>query len=421
MHVARPLSHLARTGLAVAVAATALSLAPLISESASAAPAGVTVASTDSAECTAARTALAQARSQQRAARLALVKARKALRKAKASHKSAKIHRAARVVKRATKRYRARIGVTHARGARMSYACAAPTSAAKANATGKKLALLALADGLPLDLIGLDQLTALLDRFLPGLSGDLTSGQLTALLDGFNAIAGAGADPADVLALLGGAFDTDEITSILGSAAGPELLGLLAENILGGLGGLGGGLPLPGDFDPTEVLDTFAGLFGSLDPTQFGDLLVLLTRATGTSGSTFSLDQLTGLIGSLAPGALDAFSPADLTTMLAVLNGHAVSESVLSNILGGQFSVAQLSSVMGGTAPADLVGAVFAQVMAQFATGGDGGLSLPGDLDLTQLTDLVSTLTDLITGLLGGGGGLLGGICDLLPLPGLCP
>jgi hypothetical protein len=194
----------------------------------------------------------------------------------------------------------------------------------------------------------------------------------------------------------------------------------LVNELLGELSGLAGGVPLPGSFDPTDLLTTFAGVFGALNPTQFGDLLVLLTRATGNAGSTFSMDQLTNLVGGLAPGALDAFSPDQLTTMLAVLNGHTVSESVLSNILGGQFTTQQLSSVMGGTASSDLTGQVFSQVMAQFATGGNGGLTLPSGIDSTQLASLVTTVTSLVTGLLGGGGGILGGICAVLPLPGLC-
>lgn len=411
-------SHHARAVLAAAVTATALSLAPVVTATATAASSR---AATDSAQCTAAKTALSQARAQQHTAKVRLIKARKALRKARAAHRPAKVRKAKIALRKATARYNATTKVVNARGTRMSYACAAPTSAVRARGTGKTLGLLALANGISLGPVSVDQLTALLDRFLPGVASQLSAEQLTALLGGFNSIASGGANPADVLALLGGSFTPEQITSILSSLASPEVISKLAGEILSELGGLGGGLPLPTDFDPTGVVSTLEGMFGNLNPSQFGDLLVLLTRATGTSGSTFSLDQLTGLISAFAPGATSAFSASDLTTMLGVLNSHAASEAVLANLLGGQFTTQQLSSVMGGSAPTALVGAVFAQVMAEFATGGNGGLSLPTSLDPTQLTSLVSTVTSLITGLLGGGGGLVGGICGLLPLPGLCP
>lgn len=419
MHVTHPLSHPARAVLASAVAATALSLAPVVAQPASAAPAVVVAEGTESAECLAARTALAQARAAQRTARATLLKARTALRNAKAAGSATKVRVAKKAVSTATVRYRARTTSVYYRGGRMSYACAAPTSAAKAKGAGKTLALLALADGLPIGAIGLDQLTALLDRFLPGVSEDLTDAQLTALLAGFNAVAGSGGvAPLDAITLLSSAFGPAEITALLGGLAGPELIAELAGHILGQLGGLGGGLPLPGDFDPTDVLETLTGLFGELDPAQLGQLLALVSAAVG-GGSTFDLGQLTGLLDTLVPGLSDQLDPAVLTALLGGLNGGGLDAGTLANLLGGAFSVEQLTSVLGGTASTALVGEVIAQVMAQLGTLGGGAFELPAGLDLEALTSLVATVTDLLDALTGGG--VLPVICGIIPLPGLCP
>lgn len=415
MEVTRTLSHQLRAGLAVAVAATALSFAPAVTSSATAAPA---VATADSAECAAAKTALAQARAQQRAAKARLVKARKALRKAQKAHQPVKVRRAKKAVKRAAAAHRARTKAANYRGVRMSYACASPTSAVRANGTGQKIALLALAEGLSIDALDIGQLTAVLDRFLPGVADQLTEGQLTALLTGFNTVAGLGdLDPSDALALLGGSFSAADITSLLEGAAGPELIGSLAEHILGQLGGLGGGLPLPADFDPTGVFETFLGLFGGLDATQLGQLLALVTAAVG-GGSGFDLEQLTGLLDTLSPGLSDQLDPADLTAMLGAFNGE-ISADTLSNLLGGAFSLEQLTALLGGTGGTALVGELIAQVMAQLGTLGGGAFELPTGLDLEALTALVSTVTDLIDALTGGG--VLPVICGIIPLPGLCP
>lgn len=419
MHVTRHISRHARAGLAVAVVATAMSFAPVITTSASAAPAGATAPSA-AVECSSARTALTQAQKQQRVAKAGVTKARKALKKARKAHNAAKVRKAKKALTRAVNRYNAAGKTVSAKQSRVTNACAAPTSTQRATSTGKALNILAVADGLSVGPIDLGQLTALLDRLLPGVSGALTTDQLGAMLMGFNAFGdGSAINPADALSLLGGAFSPAQVTQLLSGLANPALIQGLAEHILGQVGGLGG-LTAPGGFDPTALLDTFAGMFGNLDPSQLGDLLVLITRATGSAGSTFNLSQLTGLLNSLAPGASSAFSSSQLTSMLATLNTHAVSEATLSNLLGGQFSVQQLSSVMSGSAGADLAGKVIAQVLAQLGTAGAGGLSLPSGMGLSQLTSLISTVTDLVGSILGGGGGPLPGLCGIIPLPLLC-
>ncbi len=416
MHVSSQLSRRARAGLAVAVAATTLSLAPAITTGATAAP--VRSASTSTAvECTSARTALAQAQKQQRVAKTSLTNARKALARAKKTHKAAKIRKARTVANRALARYRAATRTVNARHDRVAYACVAPTATSRAVATGKALGILAFADGLSVGPISATQLTALLDRLLPGVSGTLTASQFNALLAGFNAAGGGNVNPADLAALLGSAFSPAQVTQLLSGVANPELLAGLARHVLGQLGSLGG-LPVPPSFDPTALLDTLAGMFGNLDPAQLGDLLALLTSLSGGT-SSLNLGQMTDLIDALVPGISGAFDPAQLTSMLGALNGGALDPASLSNLLGGQFSSAQIASALAGTASQELVGRILAQVLAQLGTAGAGDLVLPTDLMPSQLTGLVDTVTGLLGTLLGGGGELPG-LCGLIPLPLLC-
>lgn len=403
------LSHLLRGGIAVAVATAALGIAPAVVSSASA-------AGSVTAECQTARTAYNTARSQQVASGKAVKKARKAFRKAKAKHQPVKIRKTRKVLKKAIARHQARVKVTKARGARMGYACAAPNSAVRANGAGRILGLLALADGLDLNVIDLDQLTGVLDRFLPGLADQLTPAQLGALLTGFNAVAGSG-EFTNALSILGGAFSPADIASLLGGAASPELLTDLADHLLGELGGLGG-LPLPSSFDPTDALETLAGLFGGLDPTQLGQLVGLVTTALG-GGSALDVDQLTDLLDGLVPGLTDDLDPAALTAILGAVNGGGLDASTLTNLLGGAFSVGDITSVLGGTAGTALLGEVIAQVMAQLGTLNGGAFEVPAGLDLSTLTALVSTVTDLVDAVTGGGA--IPVVCGIVPIPLLCP
>lgn len=410
MHLSCSLSLRARAGLAGLVALATLGVVPV---SAGAAPA-VTAPTSGSAECAAAKAALAQAKRQQAVAKADLAKARKALRKAKAAHKPVRAKKAKAAVARTGKRYRTLTRSVATRQSRMSFACASPQSAAKASAAGRTLALLAVADGLAVGPISGDQLIALLDRLLPGVTEQLTEGQFTALLAGFNAVAGG--DPTGLLTILGGSFSADAIEDLLGGAGGPEQLAGLADLVISRLSGLGG-LPIPEDFDLDGLLTTFAGMFGNLDPAQLGQLLALLSTATGGGGG-FSLGQLTGLLDALVPGLSDQFDPEQLTEMLGAFNVGGAAPAGLADLLGGQFSPEQLAAVLGGTAAPDLIGEVISQVIAQLATAGGGGLELPGGLDLDALSDLVGTVTDLLDTMTGGG--ILPDLCGLFPLPGLC-
>lgn len=414
MQMTRPSSLRARAGLAGAVVVATLGLSPAMVTSAEAVPRATS--GSVSAECAAARAALAQTRTNQRAAHAKLVQARKELRKAQQAKKPAKVRQAKKAVEAAGKRYRTVTRNVTARYTRASFACSAPTSAVRAEGAGRSLALVAIAEGLSVGPIDAEQLTALLDKLLPGISAKLTSGQKSALLKGFNTIADGSFDPSALLNVLGGSFSADGITALLQGVASPTVLTGLVTHIAGQLGGLGG-LPAPGDLDLDGLLAVFSGVFGDLDPAQLGQLLALVTAATG-AGAGFDLGQLTSLLDALVPGLSERFDPTQLTAMLGALNTGGLDAAGLADLLGGQFSPEQLTSVLQGLADPALIGEVIAQVIAQLATAGGGGLELPSGLGLEALTGLVDTVTDLLDALTGGA--VLPVICSVVPLPLIC-
>ncbi|MFL6060920.1 MAG: hypothetical protein ACJ72E_06800 [Marmoricola sp.] len=416
MHL-NPSSAMARAQAAICVLAVTLGLtvAPsLLSSAGAAAPQRAAVS-----DCASAKAALAQAQHRRAAARAKVAKDKKVLAKAKHAHKHAKVRKAKKALTRAKKQYAAADRVVKTRQAQRSSACASsPAPSPGGTDAGQKLSLLGLGQGLSLGPIDASQLTALLDQLLPGVVDQLDVGQLTSLLSGFN---GAGdLDPTQVLALLGGGFSPTDVTSLLSGAASPELLSALAGSLLDQLSGLAGGFPVPPGFDPTGLFETFAGMFGGLDPSQLGSLLAMLTSAFGADGSPLDASQLTDLLDALVPGVSGDFDPTQLTSMLGALNGGGLSAATLSNLLGGQFSPAQLQQVLGGTAGPQLLADVIAQVMAQLATAGGGGLQLPGALDASTVTDLIATVTSLL-GSITGGGGIIPVVCGLVPIPLLCP
>ncbi len=368
-----------------------------------------------SAECASAQAALASARTSKAKAHKKVAKARKKLRKAKHTHRHARIHKAKKVLKRWRHRYAARSHNVELQTARVGYACSSPTSTARATGTGQKMDLLVTATGTLTQLIDATQLAALLDRLLPGVGSSLSPTQLTSLLGGFNTGA-LSLDDATIL--LGSVFSPAELQSLLGGSASPELVLALAENIISELSGLGGGFPVPGSFDPTDLLQTIAGMFGSLDPSQLGGLLNLLLVAAGQGGTSLSPTQLTDLLDALIPGLSSQFDASQLTSMLTAVNGSSLDATTLSNLLGGQFSSAQLQQVLASTSSSDLTGGVLANILAQLATAGGGGLVLPGALDssaaLGLVTDVTGLVSDLLNSTLGGGGGGL--VCTLLPI-----
>ena len=227
-----------------------------------AAPAGATDLPPAPISCSAAKAAWQQAVRQQKVARAAALAAAKAVVRSRALHQSAtRQHNLKKAQVAASRRYHAKIAVTRIRHTRMGSICAAENSAVQANRAGRTLAVLALANGLDLSAINADQLTALIEQFLPGISDQLDPGQLAGLLSGFNS--GIGMSPTDVLGLLGGAFSPDQVTAILGGLASPEVVTSLLDSLLGELSGLGGGLPIPTDLDLAGILATVTGILGS--------------------------------------------------------------------------------------------------------------------------------------------------------------
>jgi hypothetical protein len=296
---------------------------------------------------------------------------------------------------------------------RVGYACSSSTSAAHATGTGMKLDLVATATGVVTQVIDQAQLTELLDRLLPGIADQLEPGQLTALLTGFNS---GPLSLEDATALLGSSFSAEEIQALVDGTADPALVLELVEHVIGQLGGLAAGFPIPGSFDPTDLFETFAGMFGNLDAAQLGGLVDLLLTAAGQDGATLDSTELANLLDGLIPGSSSLLDPAEFTSMLDAVNAGSLDAGTLTNLLGGQFSDVQIQQVLDGTASTDLVGEVLANVLAQLGTIGGGDLAVPDALDATALQDLVDTVTGLVSDVLGGvlGGG--GGVCTLLPI-----
>lgn len=368
--------------------------------------------------CAKAQAGVKAAKKKQAAAQQAVVTAKKALKKAQKAHQPKRVKKAKAALAAAKKRHATTTRAVKTRQSQARSACAAPVPSPAAENTGKKLSLLGLGNGLDLGALDAVGLAALLDQLLPGVTDHLDAAQLSALLAGFNA--GSSLDPDDALALLTGVLDPGAITDLLGGDASPEALTGLIEDIIGQLADLGGGLPVPTDFDPTGLWDTFAGIFGLLSADQLGSLLAMVTSALGLGGDELDVDQLTELIDSLVPGISESFDAEQLESMLAGINGNGLSAATLASLLGGQFSPAQLLQVVNGTAGQALLGNVIAQVMAHLGTAGGGGLELPAELGAGTVAGLISTVTNLVTSVLGGGG-VLPVVCGLIPIPVLCP
>jgi hypothetical protein len=267
-----------RTAASIAVLAmgTTIAVAPGVLSTATAAPAAPERTSV-TAECAAARTALASARAGKAAAHHKVVKARKALHRAKQAHRPAAVRKAQKVLKKWRHRSAVRSHNVHVQAARVGYACSAPNSSARASGTGIKLDLLAIATGAAGKVLDQTQLTALLDALLPGASDQLSAGQVNALLSGFN----AGAPSLDDLTiLLGSVFSPEQLQALLDGSADPTVVLALTAHIIGELSGLSG-VPVPGTLDASAlqvIVDSVTGLFaGLLDSgTGGGDVFCTL-------------------------------------------------------------------------------------------------------------------------------------------------
>ncbi|MGY2876602.1 hypothetical protein ACVW00_003792 [Marmoricola sp. URHA0025 HA25] len=248
--------------LATVAVTAALAVAPGLLQSANARVASPARASV-TAECAQAQTGLALARSAQADAQHRVVKARKALRKARHTHRAAAIRKAKRHLRHAKARYAARTHEVHVQEARVGYACSAPNSSARAAGTGMQLGLLSVVTGAAGKVMDLSQLTTLLESLLPGVTSQLDAGQLNGLLSGFN----AGAPSLDDLTvLLGSVFSPEQLAALLGGSADPTVVLALVEHVIEELSGLSG-VPVPGTLDTTAlqgILGTVTGLLGGL-------------------------------------------------------------------------------------------------------------------------------------------------------------
>ena len=267
--------------LAILAVTAALALVPGLASAGTAAPARAGVTE----ECAQAQTSLALAKSAQASAHHRVVKARKALRKAKHTHRAAAIRKAKRHLKHARVRYAARAHDTQVQTARVGYACSSPNSSARATGTGMKLSILSAATGAAGKTIDITQLTALLEDLLPGVTSQLDAGQLAALLSGFN----AGTPSTDAATiLLGSVFSPDQLLALLGGSPDPTLVLTLVQNLIGELSGLSGA-PVPGGLDTTAlqgIVATVTGLLGGLPAGGTG---------TGTGGGLGPICTLLGV------------------------------------------------------------------------------------------------------------------------------
>lgn len=254
----------ALSAVVTAVVTASLAVAPALVESASAATGRAAVTQ----ECADAQTAHALAASGKARAHRKLVKARKALRRAKHTHSRVKIRKAKRHLKVAKKRYVARSHNERVQAARVGYACAAPNSSARAAGTGMKLDILSIATGQGGKLLDTAGLKTLVDDVLANVSPSLSDAQLSALLSGFNS-----GTPSleDATILLGSAFTPDQIQALLSGTADPTVVQALVANIVSALSGLtGGAVPVPSTLDATAlqgIVDTVTTLLGSVSTT----------------------------------------------------------------------------------------------------------------------------------------------------------
>lgn len=288
----------ALTAVVTAVLGGALVAGPVVVEPATATPVPAARASV-SEECAAAQSALAVAKWRQAAAHRKLVKARKALRKAKHTHRRPAIRKAKRHVKGAKARYAARTHNTRVQAARVGYACSAPNSSARAAGTGMKLDILAVATGEPNKVLDAGQLTTLLNQLLPG-AGDqiaLDPAKVSALLAGFNT-----GTPSldDATVLLGSVFNHDQLTALLsGPSVDSTLVQTLTQNIIQALSGLSG-VPVP-SMDASSlqaVVDAVTATLGGLVTAVTGTTTGGATGGTtgGTGSGTLTCLPLVGCL-----------------------------------------------------------------------------------------------------------------------------
>lgn len=388
----------------------------------------------DPAACASAQSVAAKQKKAVATATKAVTKAKKQLKKAK----KAKLKKAkkAKLVKKAKRNLSAKQKTLRAKKSSLAKAQRARASVCadrpvddEAAGLGQLLALLAGlsgsgvggAEGTPLEANQLQGVLKLLGGGNAALP-ELSAGQLTDLLGGFNS---SDLDPAVLSGLLGGLLSPDQIIALLSGAANPAALTTLFTEVFGQFAALAGGsFPVPSD--PAAFLSLFAtgldALTGLLDPAQVGALLSLLASAAGSEGDAFSPQQLFALISSLVPADIaEAFDADALASLLAGFNGLSSDPAALLALLGGQFDPAQIAALLGGTASPEVLAQLIGQVVAQLSSLGGGDFALPGAIDPSVITGLVSTVVELVSSILEG---LFGELPELpicvLPIPILC-
>ena len=111
---------------------------------------------------------------------------------------------------------------------------------------------------------------------------------------------------------------------------------------------MAGGFPIPGSFSPTGLLQTISGMFGTLDPSQLGNLLALVTLAVNGDPSTYDLTKLTTLLDALVPGVSSLLTPTQLTSMLTGLQGGSVGASTPRNAVPRERRSSDMSAPASG-------------------------------------------------------------------------
>jgi hypothetical protein len=279
------------------VVTASLAVVPALLQSTSASPAPTVPARTAvTDECANAQTSLALAKASQAAAHRKLVRARKALRAAKRTHHVVAVRKAKRHLRAAKARYVVRTHNTRVQAARVGYACAAPSSSARAAGTGMKLNILAVATGAGGKLLDPAQLqTLLVDLLGSTTAGMLSQAQLDALLAGFNA-----GTPSldDATVLLGSVFSPAQLTSLLGGSPDPTLVLTLTQNLIDELTAMAGA-PAAAPLDATTlqgIVSTVTGLLGTVVTTVTGTTTGTTTGGgTGGTGGTLLCVTLLGI------------------------------------------------------------------------------------------------------------------------------
>ncbi|GAB4008587.1 hypothetical protein [Nocardioides ultimimeridianus] len=386
------------------------------------APAGPARAA-DSAACTNAKDAAAHALHRERVTHHRLVKAKRALKKAKHSqhHRKAKVKKARKLVhKRTRQHHRAVVALRHARAAQAT-ACTnngggGGTTPDPAAGLGSLLGLLTAGlNGGSIPALDASQLTTLLDTLYPGASSSLNPDQLTAILNSFGGASSL--DPTTLTNLLAGLpgadqLDPSQLTGLLtGGSLDPSQLTALLTTLTGALGDLGAtGLSNPAD-PSTVITELLGSLLGAqTDPAQALGTLLGALSAAGNGGTLPALDpsQLTTLLDTLYPGASTTLDPTQLTALLGAFPGAgSLDATQLTGLLSGLgasgIDPSQLQTMLTGAGTLDpsQVTALTDEITTVLSSITGGSFSSPSNPLSTVTNTLQTLLGGIICGLLG--------------------